>query len=190
MSNLSTLLQACVTRQNVLGALGLCFNFASGAQYVWQGNGPITDQHGNTWQAVGNVGDIKGINLGVGDTAQALEITLSGLDPSFAAIAANQGTELKGRTLALYFLGFNPDWTLVDAPAVMQTMIMDHMTTRFDSPARSVTITLRAESFLVSRWRAPNGYLNFADQVARYPGDNGLARLAGYGAPSRVVAWS
>ncbi|MGA8172326.1 MAG: hypothetical protein WB816_16050 [Methylocystis sp.] len=190
MSNLSALLQACVTEQNVRGAFGLCFNFASGTQYVWKGNGPLTDQNGNVWQAVGNVGDIKGINLGVGDTSQALEIIVSGLDPSFAALAANQGTELKGRTLSLYFLGFNPDWTLADVPEVMQTMVMDHMVTRFDNPARSVTITLVAESFLVSRWRAPNGYLNYADQVARYPGDNGLARLAGYSGPARVSAWS
>ena len=190
VSNLSALLQTCVTNQNVQGAFGMRFDFTSGTQYVYQGTWPVTDGDGNIWQAVGNIGEITGINLGVGDNAQPLQITLSGLDPSFAALAANQGTELKGRPCALYFLGFNVDWTLADEPAVVQSMLMDHMVTRFDSPARRVTIVLTMESFLVSRWRAPNGYLNQADQTVRVPGDNGLARLAGYAGPGRVVAWS
>lgn len=189
MSILGATLAALVQGQNVQAALGARFDFASGATRVWQGGGPLVDGTGNTWSGIGNVGSISGLSLGFGDVTEPLVFELSGLDPVFMSHASNQQTELKGRDCAVYLMVFNTDWSLASNPISLRTAIMDKMVTKFDSVQRKVSITLTAESFMVTRFRSPNSYLTHADQIARYPGDRGLERISGYAGPGRVLAW-
>lgn len=190
MSILGSTLDALVKNQNVRATLGAAFDFASGPKLVYRGAlGPLTDGLGNTWDAVGNVGAISGLSLGYGDVSEPLTFELSGLDASFMSIAVNQRVELKGRECTVYLMVFDQNWQLADAPVALRTALMDHMIRKFDAQNRLVSITLTAESFQVTRFRAPNGYLTHADQIARYPGDRGLERISGYTGPGRVLYW-
>ncbi len=190
MSILGSALDLMVRGQHVQATLGARFDFGSGVRRVWQGNGPLVDGLGNTWDAVGNIGKITGLSLGYGDVSEPLTFEISGLDASFMTIAVNQRTELKGRDCCVYLFVFNKDWSLAANPISLRTAVMDHMIRRFDSQNRLATITLTAESFMVTRFRAPNAYLTHADQIARYPGDRGLERISGYTGPARVLYWN
>lgn len=189
MSLLGATLASLVQGQSVQAALGVRFDFASGTMRVWQGAGPLVDGAGNSWSGVGNVGSISGLSLGIGDVAEPLTIELSGLDPVFMARAANQQSELKGRDCAVYLIVFKEDWSLASNPISLRTAQMEKMVTRFDSAQKKVSLTLTAESFMVTRFRSPNSYLTHADQIARYPGDRGLERISGYTGPGRVWVW-
>lgn len=190
MSILGSALVALAQKRNVQATIGARFDFATGTRRVWQGNGPLLDGLGHTWDAIGNVGKISGLSLGYGDVSQPLTFEISGLDPSFMSIAVNQKTELKGRECCVYLFMFNSDWSLAANPIALRTAIMDRMVRKFDAQNRLVAITLTAESFLVTRFRAPNAYLTHADQIKRHPGDYGLERISGYTGPGRVLYWN
>lgn len=189
MSVIGSVLGLLAQNQSVQASLGVRFDFASGMRRVWRGNGPVTDGAGNTWDAIGDIGQISGLSLGVGDVSEPLTFELSGLDQSFMTIAVDQQTEIRGRDCAVYLLAFNADWSLAAEPVSLRTAIMDRMVRKFDAQNRLVSITLTAESFMVTRFRSPNGYLTHADQAARYPGDRGLERISGYSGPARVLYW-
>lgn len=190
MSVLGSVLNLLVQDQSIQAALGVRFDFGSGVRRVWRGDGPIVDGLGNTWEAIGNIGQVSGLSLGVGDVSEPLTFELSGLDQSFMTIAVNQDAELRGRDCAVYLLAFKSDWSLAADPVSLRTAVMDRMVRKYDSQNRLVSITLTAESFMVTRFRAPNGYLTHGDQIARYPGDRGLERISGYTGPARVLYWS
>ncbi len=191
MSILGDTLALLMQAQHVQATLGVRFDFASGTRRVYRGAlGPITDALGHTWEAIGNIGEITGLSLGMGDVSEPLTFELSGLDQSFMATAVDQKTELKGRDCAVYLLMFETDWSLAGNPVSLRTAVMDRMVRKFDAGNRLVSITLTAESFLVTRFRAPHAFLTHADQDARYPGDRGLERISGYTGPGRVLYWS
>jgi hypothetical protein len=189
VSILGTLLADIVQGESLQATLGVRFDFSTGTRRVWKGNGPLTDGLGHTWEGVGNIGAISGLQLGLGDVTEPLTFELSGLDASFASVAVDQST-LRGRDCAVYLIVFNPDWTLAENPVSLRTAVMDRMVRKIDSQNRLVSITLTAESFMVTRFRSPNAYLTHADQIARYPGDRGLERISGYTAPAaRMLYW-
>lgn len=189
MSVLGDILVALVQNQHLQATIAARFDFTSGTKRVWQGNGPLTDGLGDTWQAVGNIGRISGLQLGFGDVNEPLTFELSGLDASFMSIAVNQNAELRGRDCAVYLIMFNQDWSLAANPVVLRTALMDRMVRRFDAQSRLVSITLTAESFMATRFRSPNSYLTHADQIARNPGDRGAERISGYTGPARQIYW-
>lgn len=190
MSALGDVLSLLVADQSVQASVGVRFDFASGTRRVWRGDGPIVDGLGHEWNAIGNIGQISGLSLGVGDVSEPLTFELSGLDPSFMTIAVDQDAEVRGRDCAVYLFAFNSDWSLAANPVSLRTAIMDRMVRKFDAENKVVSITLTAESFMVTRFRSPNGYLTHGDQNVRFPGDRGLERISGYSGPARVLYWS
>lgn len=192
MSILGAALHQWVSGQSVYAAIGARFDFASGTRRVYRGAlGPITDSNGHTWDAIGDVGKIGGLQLGYGDVGEPLTFELSGLPGNFMTVAVNQRTELKGRACAVYLFVFDKNWQIVGtgAPISLRTAVMDRMVRRFDAQSRLASITLTAESFLVTRFRTPNAYLTHSDQIARYPTDYGCERMSGYTGPARMLYW-
>lgn len=162
-------------------ALAATFHFASQTMHVWTGVGPVVAPD-RTFQGVGNVGSIKGLELGYGRPTDSLQIELSGLDSTFFALAAGQETEVRGQRMEIWLLGFGTgnageEWVLA---AASQEGIreMEKMTRSIDYEAGVSKIVLAAEPVAAMRWRAPFGLLTHEDQIARHSGDRGLERVS------------
>jgi len=161
-------------------AIGLTLHFASQTMHVWPGVGPVVADD-RIFQGVGAVGEISGLEIGLGRPTETTSVVLSGLDGDFFALAADQESEARGRRAEIWFLGFGTgvpgeEWALA-AASLEATREMDRMTRSIDYETMTSTITLTMEPIGAMRWKSPAGYLTDDDQRARYPTDRGLERV-------------
>lgn len=127
---------------------------------VWGGYGPITID-GNEYQGIGNQGLAQETAGAIGGVAQGLTLTLSGVDPTVAALV--DPDELRGASVVLYRLIFASDAkTLLDAHVFdrgrVDTVDSDYV------PGGTATISLAVESAARSLGRSLARVRSDADQ--------------------------
>lgn len=179
---------AQLTGQTVRAELLVEFHFLSGITRVWNGFGrlPTLDPAGGTgtveWLGLMGFGGITGLKQPLNGTAPEMKLTLSGVDPSFAAKAKAEASEYFLRPVKIYLVFFDADWQPISRPrlflwARMYTLVPKREPNEGGGSVRSVTIT--AESPFAGRRRPRFGFLTDNDQQLRYPGDRGAERVAG-----------
>jgi hypothetical protein len=134
---------------------------------IWfddDGTGP------NEFIGVGALGTISAIEEGSELRAYGMSVTLNGCDPT--QLATSLDSKYQGRPAAIYLGFLDADHVLIDAPVLVQNMVMDTMPIELGKEGR-VTVTMEN---VLSRWENPNPEnLRYADadQQSRYPGDRG-----------------
>ena len=156
-------------------------NFQSGYVRVWNGIGPIT-ANGETWQGVGDLGNISTIEETVETIAKGVDITLNGIPSELIAIAL--GEYYQGRACNIY-LGFvNSSGDVIDNILLggyyMDVMILDDVIDQ-------ASITIKAESKLRRLTEASNRRYTDRDQNIDYPGDTGFQYVPGL--QDKIIVW-
>lgn len=162
----------------------LCFmDFRVTPRRWWMGFGTL-EAGGHSWQGMGELIQIEGLEQPIGTVAPKTTFQLSGIDATVVSLARNASDRVKDRrcTVYLQFFDITPNdasvapWTLLDAPFAIWSGKMDQMTYSAQGPAqRSVTLT--AESLWTNRHRPVFGLWSDRDQNARFPGDRGLEQV-------------
>ncbi|MBN8994344.1 MAG: hypothetical protein J0H94_03895 [Rhizobiales bacterium] len=114
---------------------------------------------------------MAGVDFGANDTADQVTFTLSGVDPTFVALA-NNAESTEGRDVTIWGQFLDDDCQPLDDKWVIRQLIMDRPAYQANGPT-SRTVTLSAETIWTNRNRAANAYYSDRDQQARFPGDLG-----------------
>ena len=157
------------------------FGFASGITRLWNGFGLLPTNDGKTWQGLGNMGRIDGLEQSINGTAPTQTFTLSGVDPTFAAIAKGEAAEYYRRPVTVFLQFFGDDWQPLDNPFAISLRHMERIKAKRTQTEEGFeyTISLTAETPFTTRRRPPFSYWTDRDQQLRYPGDRGLEEVAG-----------
>jgi len=149
--------------------------FTTETMCLWTGYWPI-EAAGRTWTGLGKVGSVSGLDLSPGMAQQPVTLTLSGIDTTIAARAKAHEDEVRGRRARIWLQYFDSSWQPLDQPWGLFAGKMDKMSIEIGATLGSVSLTV--EHILVAKHRPPYGYYSHADQIARFPGDLGLERMA------------
>ncbi|SOC47106.1 hypothetical protein SAMN05892877_12712 [Rhizobium subbaraonis] len=158
------------------------FDFASGPIGVWNGFGRLETNDGRTWLGFGELGQVSGIAQAINGKAPELRFTVSGVDESFAGKVKGEASEYFDRLVTVFSQYFDEDAQCLDNPyAVTWGKIRGMEATRAadDNGGFVRTVSISAEGPFSNKRRAPFGYVTDRDQQNRYPGDNGMRRVAG-----------
>lgn len=170
---LSAGLQAAVAAEVVRPVFLVYLDFPSGAVRVNSGIYSLT-YDGQTYTAVGALGEIGAINEPADFSSPGLDLKLSGLDP--ALITAIYGDHYQGRTAIVYVGFLNESHALIDADELFSGRI-DHAQVEVGETA---TIILRCENELVDWERPKIRRYNDADQKGLFPGDRAFEAIEYY----------
>jgi hypothetical protein len=160
------------------------FDFTSGTRRLWPGFGPL-EAGGQTWEGIGGVGSISGIEHAVGDAAPQVTFGLSGVDPGLLGKALDASSEACGRDVTVFLQLFNDHWRPLDAPAAIYLGTMDQV--RVKASLAMCTIQVTAETVFARRAIPPWGWLTDRDQNRLFPGDRGLEQVPAM--VSKSVSW-
>lgn len=181
---------AVLKKPTVRATIGIRFEFDDGPQFYIRGAYPRTDPNGIVWEAGSNIANIDGLQLGVGRRTQPVTITAAGLPgSSWVRLAASQSRLVRGRRAEFFLHAFDDDWKHIEAPTSLGVYDMDKMTVTYDGPSQTASVKLVCEPIGVSKFRAPNSYLNHPDQLARHPGDNILEFMPRYVVNQTLPPW-
>lgn len=159
-------------------------DFASAAERIWTGFGSLT-AGGETWQGIGDAGQVGSVSTSAGLRADPVRLTLSGLSPGLVAIAKDQVAEVVGRRVTIYLQFFDDAWATLDTPVAIFAGRMDRMS--LVRSADSAVIEVNCEPILVTKHRPAFGNFSHFDQQQRFSGDLGLERMAHN--VNNTVAW-
>ena len=174
------------------------FWFASGAVYVWEGEGPIL-AGSQTWQGLGGLASIEGaIELGPGLPTQPLELKMSVKQPMLAAALTPSRDEYRHRLFQLGIIPLgvrNDDHTLVPGKEwqaaseawILRSYVMDTLDVDYDAEKGSGEAILKLIPETGDKHMAPAGSLTDADQQARFSGDTCLERMGLYKAGMTIL---
>ncbi len=143
-------------------------DFPSGFTRLNMGGGNITFE-GNLFFGVGSLGGISAVEETVEMKSQLLDISLTGIDPSFLATAL--GEEYRGRTFKAWVAFFDPAGDLVQDPTLIIRGRMEFMTITLGEVG---TIVLRVENILADWDRKTAIRFTNQAQQERFPGDRGF----------------
>lgn len=166
--------QAAAEQPTVWPVLFVQMDFASQTSRVWSGVGPI-DWDGHTWQGMGELGEITGIEETATVRAAGIGFRLSGLGPSLLEKAMIGKSEYRRRPVKVW-LGFS-DATGVPLapPTLVWSGQMDVMTI---TAGETLTIDLTAENDLIDLERPRTRRYTPEDQKEIYPDDLGFDYVA------------
>lgn len=128
---------------------------------------------GNTYLGAGRIANIKNIEEGVDQKMYGIEMTLTGVDPAYIAIALAEAYQQ--RPITVMFAPLDANYTILASPPVIWKGRMDKMNIEMGETA---TITLTAESRLTDWNRANIRRYNDEDQKAFFPTDKGFEYVA------------
>lgn len=131
------------------------------------------DWNGSTWLGIGMLGSIEPIQEQASLEAIGVRLTLAGVPSEFIAITL--GEQYQGKPCQIWFVPLRDDLQLAAQPVRIFAGRMDTMGTEVGDTA---TITLSAESRMVSWDKARVRRYNNEDQQSRYPGDRGFEFVA------------
>lgn len=159
----------------------------------WMGFGDL-EAGGETWQGMGELIQIDGLEQPIGTIAPKTTFTLSGVDSTIVTLARNASDRVKDRRCTVYvqFFDVTPDdaavqpWAKLDDPFSIWSGVMDQMTYSAQGPSVR-TVTLTAESLWTNRRRPAYGLYTDRDQNARFPGDRGLEQVSNL--VSKTIRW-
>jgi hypothetical protein len=191
MSFFSDTVAAAASGRTVNASLLVFMDFAGGPRRWWTGFGDL-EAGGFTWEGLGQIVGIDGLDSAIGTAAPQTTFTLSGVDADIVAKVNDASDEVKGRLARVYiqFFEVNPAndgrvWANLDTPQAIWTGRMDQI--RYSAAEGSRTITVTAESRWAGRNRPPFGAYTYADQIARFPGDLGLKQVASL--VNKTIKW-
>jgi hypothetical protein len=167
---------AAVTEQTVHMALLLEFGFLSGTYRLWQGYGNLVTSDSKTWQGLGDVGTISGLDQAINGAAPKASLTLSEVTPQGIAVATNSWYEARFRPLTVYLQFFDRNLKLLDSPVAINRFTMQQIEVKFTGPALR-DLVIHCEQLFAARGFPTHGWLSDTDQQARYGGDTGCARI-------------
>ncbi len=162
----------------------LCFmDFRVTPRRWWMGFGDL-EAGGYTWQGMGELIQIDGLEQPIGTVAPKTTFQLSGVDPTVVKLAKKASDRVKDRRCRVYLQYFDitPDdasvapWSLLDEPFAIWSGMMDQLTYSGQGPSQR-GVTQSAESLWTNRSRPPFGLWSDRDQNARFPGDRGLEQV-------------
>lgn len=137
---------------------------SSGYDIVW---------NGYTWLGLGMLGGIEPIEEQATLEAIGVRLTLSGVPSEIIAITLAE--QYQGKACHIWFAPLREDLQMAVQPVRVFSGRMDTMDTELGETA---TITVSAESRMVS-WDTPRvRRYNNEDQQSRYPGDRGFEFVA------------
>lgn len=171
---------AYLDKRSISADLLVFMDFAESPRRWWSGRGWLT-AGGHTWQGLGELIAIDGLQASGDANADATTFTLSGVDAALVTMAQAASARVKGRLVRVYIQFFHTGegaaiLSNLDEPQVIWTGRMDQM--RYVAEGSARTIVLTAETRWTSRRRPPFGLLTDQDQKARFPGDRGLEQVA------------
>lgn len=170
----------------------LCqMDFATNPQNWWLGYGPLT-AGGVEYQGTGDVIKIGAMSLTYGMSAGMVRFEIPAASPEMVARCDNQATEVNNRRCQLFYQLFSTverdgehQGRLIGDPISMFQGKMRDM--RSTSSADSRVIELEAYGRLSRQGKPPYGRWTDADQRARFPGDTGMAFIAGL--KDKSITW-
>lgn len=129
--------------------------------------------NGYTWIGVGTLGNLEPIEEQASLEAIGIRLTLTGVPTDLVAVSLAE--QYQGRPIQVWFTPLREDLQIMATPVRMFSGRMDTMDTEVGDTA---TITVAAESRMVS-WDKPRvRRYNNEDQQSRYPGDRGFEYVA------------
>ena len=144
--------------------------FKSGTVYVWSGAGPLSFG-GNTFQGVGTLGQVGGIEESTGVQATGTTVSLSGIDP---ALLGDCLTDIQVGAMARIWRGLLDLTTMAPIGTPYQCFrgYVDQPTVNVSG--ETLAITLALESRIARLATASNRRYTAADQRMLYPNDSGF----------------
>lgn len=168
MRSLTAAVDAALAAENVVIVMFVELDFASGFVRVHSGVGDIV-VGGNTFQGVGRLGDIEGINESTELKANGLRLVLSGVPNDLISIALSENYQ--GRACRIWIGALDANHRLIADAVGPFKYRMDTMTI---STGETSTIRLSVEDMFAD-WDRPRARrYNDADQKSQYPTDRGF----------------
>lgn len=155
----------------------VAFEFASGTEYAWNGNTPLTVD-GNTYKPMRGYGLMEGIGLAGSTLSETVTMRLDGLPGQaldILAIALAETPEVDQRMVTAGLQLFDEDWQTVGIPIpVFRGFMQPPSVTRAamqEDQGSVQSIAMEAKNIFFGRARPPYGRNTDRDQQARSPGD-------------------
>jgi hypothetical protein len=157
------------------------FDFTDGTLRLWNGFFELKTTDGNKWRGAGALGSIDGLSQSINATAAELTLSLSGMEPSFAAKVKGDKALWYLQPVTVYLQFFDEDSQVLDAPVAIRVARMQTMKVRSVSgdSRRTATITIGAEGPFVTRRRPRFSSYTDRDQQNRFSGDKFCERVQG-----------
>lgn len=150
---------------------------------VWSGHGPWT-LDGEEYLGIGHRGLVKGSGAALGGTAQAMSLTLSGVDPD--ALALLDAEDLRGAPVVVSELIFDGSGTrMLDSETIRRGK--SDLLTIDETPGAEATLTLTVETAARALGRRGGRMRSDADQRLIEPTDGGLKHVSYAG--SKTLYW-
>ncbi|MGT2429240.1 hypothetical protein ACU4HD_11930 [Cupriavidus basilensis] len=131
--------------------------------------GYSVDWNGSTWLGIGALGNIEPIQEQASLEATGVRLTLSGVPSEYVAIMLAE--QYQGRPCQIWFAPLREDLQMAVQPSRLFSGRMDVPSIEVGD---SATITVSAESRMVTWDRAKVRRYNNEDQQSRYQGDRGF----------------
>lgn len=169
---------ALLTASRVYVSLLVKFDWASGAQYAWNGYTELT-VGGNTYLPMRGMGTIEGLGLsGASGASDSVTISVDGLPDQalgFLAKALADTPLVDQQLVTVYIQLFSDDWQTVGNPIpVFWGFAQPPKVSRTEMQGTEgavQSIAIVAENAFFNRSRPPYGRYTDRDQQARSPGD-------------------
>lgn len=127
------------------------------------------DWNGVTWMGIGALGSIEPIQEQANTEATGVRLTMSGIPSEIVAISL--GEQYQGKPCQIWFSPLRADLQLFMQPVRLFYGRIDTLSSEVGDTA---TVTVSAESRMVSWDKARVRRYNNEDQQSRYPGDRGF----------------
>lgn len=172
------------------------FDFRDGEMALWGGEYPLVSG-GKTWQGLGSIASIDGLDQAATLESSAMTFTLSGVEvpdagTSFSDIAkSSDRANYARRMVTVYLQFFDDDWQPLDDPYALKAGIMTNMLMSRSRMQNGYlrTISLQANNIFYGRGVAPASFYTDRDQQSRFPGDLGMQFIPGLQSKQIPVPW-
>lgn len=165
----------------------ILFDFVDEPVRLWTGNGRLK-AGGQTWDGIGRLGAISGLEQAINGEAPEASFILSGIDAQIMRLArAEFGAKAKNRKVTAYVQFFRQDDDVpLDQPFPIWSGRMHAPLFNIAADgAREVTVT--AESLFTLRSRPNFAMYTDRDQQKRFDGDKGFQFVATL--RNKIVTW-
>jgi hypothetical protein len=156
------------------------FQFLSGTTRVWNGNQELT-AGGKLWKPMFGSGQIDGLALPSGVTADSVNFQVSGIPDDaigLLAKALEEAPQVSQQLVIVYLQLFDDNWQPVGAPIGIWWGFMQPprvARSQMQGTEGAVqSVSLSAENAFFNRSRPPQGRYTDRDQQKRSPGDKFL----------------
>jgi hypothetical protein len=166
-----------LSRSKVLVDILVEFQFTTGTIGVWNGNTDLL-AGGKTWKPMHGSGQIDGLSMPTGGTAESVTFTVSGIpndNIGLLAKALEESPQAAQRLVTVFLQLFDDGWQPVGAPIGIWWGFMQpprvNRSQMQETEGAVQSVTMTAENAFFNRARPPYGRYTDRDQQKRSPGD-------------------